>query len=136
MGVEIERKYLIHKDLWHSIDKGKGEYLRQGYISTDPSKTIRVRVTDSKGFLTIKGSTKGISRLEFEYEIPREEAIELLNHFTSSSIEKIRYKISHIGKVWEADEFKGENEGLLLAEIELSSATETFEIPRWIGKEV
>ena len=136
MGIEIERKYLIKEDLWPAVDKGKGIYYKQGYLLTDPNKTIRVRISDRNAFLTIKGISKGATRLEFEYEIPLKDAQELLDAFSTSSISKIRYEVEYAGKIWEVDEFLEDNQGLFVAEIELESETESFEIPGWIGKEV
>jgi adenylate cyclase len=136
MGQEIERKFLIKKEIWENSPKGKATYLKQGYISTDPGKTIRVRVAKDKSFLTIKGKTEGISRAEFEYEIPTEDANELLNLFASNCIEKIRHEIVYDGKLWEVDVFNGDNEGLIIAEIELNSVDEQFTLPAWIDKEV
>ena len=136
MGIEIERKYLIKKDLWATIEKGKGIYYKQGYLLTDPNKTIRVRISDTNAFLTIKGSSKGASRPEFEYEIPLKDAQELLDSFSISSISKIRYEVEYAGKIWEVDEFLEDNQGLIVAEIELESETERFKVPEWIGKEV
>ena len=103
---------------------------------TDPNKTIRVRQTNEKGFLTIKGLSVGATRPEFEYEIPLNEANELLDRFSISELSKIRYIIEFQNKVWEVDEFLGENEGLIVAEIELESETEIFHNPEWIDKEV
>jgi len=136
MGLEIERKYLVNKDKWNLIDKPQGSLYRQAYLLTDPNKTIRVRLSDSKGYLTIKGLSVGATRPEFEYEIPKEDAEQLLDHFTNSEITKIRYKIQYKGKLWEIDEFLGTNSGLLVAEIELVSETEMFELPDWIDEEV
>lgn len=136
MGVEIERKYLVNKDKWNRLDKGAGILYRQGYLLVDPEKTIRVRLGDNRGFITIKGLTIGASRLEYEYEIPAREAMELLDKFCPSDISKIRYKIIHAGKLWEVDEFLGNNEGLIVAEIELTSEQETFDLPDWVGEEV
>lgn len=136
MGIEIERKFLVNQDQWHDIEKPVGEFYRQGYLLTDPNKTIRVRQTSDKGFLTIKGITVGASRAEFEYEIPFEEAKELLDQFAVSELSKIRYKIFFEEKLWEVDEFLGENEGLIVAEIELESEEEKFSIPDWIDVEV
>jgi CYTH domain-containing protein len=136
MGIEIERKFLVHKAIWNKVSKGKGAYLKQGYIVTDPTKTIRVRIADEQGYLTIKGKSTGIARQEFEYEIPKHEASELLQNFTTSSLEKIRYRLQYLGKTWEVDEFLDLNEGLIVAEIELESENEKFEIPEWIDKEV
>lgn len=136
MGKEIERKFLLDRDKWLEVDKPKGQHFRQGYILTDPNKTIRVRTTETKGFLTIKGISTGASRLEYEYEIPLTEASELLDNFATSELEKIRYVVTHKEKVWEIDEFLGNNFGLMIAEIELTSEDEEFELPEWIDKEV
>ena len=136
MGIEIERKFLVKQEIWAQLEKPDGEFYRQGYLLTDPTKTIRVRQTSEKGFLTIKGISVGASRAEFEYEIPHGEAKELLDQFSVSELSKIRYKILFENKLWEVDEFLGENEGLMVAEIELQSEDETFCIPDWIGQEV
>ena len=135
MGKEIERKFLVnHK--WELIEKPIGQRYRQGYILNDPTKTIRVRQTEDKAFLTIKGITIGATRPEYEYEIPPDDAKELLDSFSTSELSKIRYKITFENKVWEVDEFLGDNDGLIVAEIELSSETEKFNIPDWVDKEV
>lgn len=118
------------------IEKPNPDYYRQGYLYSDASKTIRIRVADSLAWLTIKGKTTGASRPEFEYEIPKEEAIQMLELMAESSLEKYRYKIKIDDHIWEVDAFKGENEGLLLAEIELSDEAEVFSRPNWIGEEV
>ena len=136
MGQEIERKYLVDKNKWQQIDKPTGQLLRQGYLLTDPTKTIRVRQTTDKGFLTIKGLSIGATRSEYEYEIPFDEAQELLDNFSISELSKIRYDIFFNNKVWEVDEFLGDNIGLIVAEIELTSEDEKFDIPSWIDKEV
>lgn len=136
MAKEIERKYLIDVDKWEKIEKPSGQHYRQGYLITDPHKTIRVRLTDTRGFLTIKGISTGATRLEYEYEIPFAEAKELLDNFSISELSKIRYNISFKNKTWEVDEFLGDNAGLLVAEIELQSEDEAFELPEWVGKEV
>ena len=136
MGQEIERKYLVDHDKWQQIDKPAGQLYRQGYLLTDPNKTIRVRQTLDKGFLTIKGLSIGATRPEYEYEIPFAEAKELIDNFSISELSKIRYKILHDNKVWEVDEFLGNNMGLIVAEIELTSEDEKFSIPKWIDKEV
>lgn len=136
MAVEIERKFLVHHELWNALDKPIPNFLKQGYISTDPNKTLRVRATNDKGFITIKGKTHGMSRLEFEYEIPKHEALALLENFTEQNIEKYRYLITHQDKTWEVDVFKGANEGLIVAEIELNSETEMFDKPTWVHTEV
>lgn len=136
MGIEIERKFLMNSEKWELLEKPAGEFYRQGYLLTEPTKTIRVRQTSEQGFLTIKGISFGATRKEFEYEIPLEEARELLDHFAVAELSKIRYKISIGNHVWEVDEFLGKNEGLIVAEIELTSEDEHFEIPDWIGREV
>ena len=136
MAVEIERKYLVDIDKWNKTEKGAKHFYRQGYILTDPEKTIRVRVTDESGFITIKGKSTGVSRLEYEYSIPKQDAIELLDQFCSSDVSKFRYEHPFAGKLWEVDEFLGDNEGLIVAEIELTNEDEAFETPAWIDKEV
>jgi adenylate cyclase len=136
MGVEIERKFLVHTALWQALEKPAGEFYRQGYLLTDPHKTIRVRQTETKGFLTIKGLSVGAARPEFEYEIPAAEAAELLNRFAVSELSKRRYRIPFENKMWEVDEFLDTNAGLMVAEIELTSETEIFALPAWVDKEV
>ena len=135
MGQEIERKFLVRGDDWRGLATGKT--YRQGYLSTVKERTVRVRTIDDKGFLTIKGISRGVSRSEFEYEIPAEEANELLDDLCERPlIEKRRYKIPAGRHTWEVDEFLGENDGLIVAEIELASESEAFERPSWIGEEV
>ena len=136
MGIEIERKFLVNKEKWDQVVKEKQSLYRQGYIVSDPEKTIRVRLTDKDAFLTIKGLSVGISRTEFEYSIPVDEAQQLLDGFCDSVVSKIRYFITYDNKLWEVDEFLGDNEGLMVAEIELESEEETFSLPEWVGKEV
>jgi len=136
MEKEIERKFLVNREKWEKIEKPAGCFLRQGYILTDPNKTIRVRCNNEKGFLAIKGLTIGATRSEFEYEIPIKDAKEILGLFAISEISKIRYNIVYKGKLWEVDEFDGENQGLIVAEIELSKEDEKFDLPKWVGNEV
>jgi len=136
MGVEIERKFLVNKEKWDRVVRNERSLFRQGYIVSDPEKTIRVRLTDKEAFLTIKGLSVGASRPEFEYSIPQEDAQQLLDNFCDSEISKIRYFITHDGKLWEVDEFLGQNEGLIVAEIELESEDEEFSLPAWIDREV
>ena len=136
MGKEIERKYLVDKEKWDFISKPSGQIYRQGYLLTDPAKTIRIRSTEQAGFLTIKGISIGATRQEYEYEIPLTDSKELLDNFSVSELSKIRYKISFGNKLWEIDEFLDDNFGLIIAEIELTSEDETFDIPEWIEKEV
>lgn len=136
MPKEIEKKYLIDHKKWQAALKPKGEFYRQGYMLTDPAKTIRVRLTDKSGFLTIKGLAIGITTPEFEYAIPCEDAKELLDTLCTSELSKIRYKINYHNKLWEIDEFLGENSGLIVAEIELNSEDEAYILPDFIMKEV
>lgn len=136
MGLEIERKFLINGDYKkHAV---KSLTIKQGYISTLYGITVRVRLKDKKGYLTIKGSTgeSGLSRYEWEKEIASEEAEELLRLCDSGIIQKTRYLIPAGNYTWEVDEFHGENEGLVMAEIELRSESDTFSVPEWLGKEV
>ena len=136
MGIEIERKFLISHVQWEQLEKPLGEFYRQGYLLTDPQKTIRVRQTSDKGFLTIKGISVGATRSEYEYEIPFKEAKELLDQFSVAELSKVRYKISLGNHIWEVDVFSSKNQGLIVAEIELKSEDETFDIPDWIDREV
>ncbi|NLR80639.1 CYTH domain-containing protein [Chitinophaga eiseniae] len=136
MGQEIERKFLVNGAQWQRAEKPAGEHYRQGYLLLDPDKTIRVRLTPTKGFLTIKGKSTGATRAEFEYEIPMEEASTLLDQFAIAELSKIRYTLTYKDKVWEIDEFLGDNAGLLVAEIELESEDESFERPEWVSEEV
>ncbi|MBU0663782.1 MAG: CYTH domain-containing protein [Proteobacteria bacterium] len=135
MGTEIERKFLVTGDAWRGMATGT-EY-RQGYLGSDQGRTVRVRIAGDKAFLTIKGKSSGISRMEYEYQIPVEDARVLLAELCEQPIiEKKRYRISYQGFVWEVDEFFGENEGLLVAEIELEEEGQEFEKPPWVGMEV
>lgn len=136
MNLEIERKFLIDKTLWQQVKPEKSAFMKQAYLSVDPAKTIRIRIAGETGFLTIKGLSKGISRQEFEYEIPVSDANQLINDFTSEAIEKIRHYVTFENKLWEVDEFKGANEGLMVAEIELQSEAEKFEKPEWVLDDV
>ena len=135
MGTEIERKFLLTGDDWKTL--ATGTYYRQGYLSSQKERTVRVRIIADTGFLTIKGKSIGATRMEYEYEIPVEDAKVLLNKLCEKPIiEKNRYKIKFAGFTWEVDEFFGENEGLIVAEIELESEDQQFEKPEWIGEEV
>lgn len=136
MGVEIERKFLVDKSKWELAKPNFGTRIIQGYILKSPEKTVRVRVSGETGFITIKGKTIGISRSEFEYEIPLEEAEKLLEEFCSEKIIKIRYELKYDEFVWEIDEFQSPNAGLILAEIELSNENERFTHPEWLDREV
>ena len=135
-NLEIERKFLIEKEKWEKISKPQGKKYYQGYLSIDDCKSVRVRITGNQGFITIKGRAQTFSHPEFEYEIPAEDARELLRSYVISAIEKTRYRIPFSGFIWEVDVFNGENKGLIMAEIELRDPDEKFEIPEWVGKEV
>lgn len=134
MAIEIERKFLVRNTDFLKGQQGT-EY-KQGYLNREGA-TIRVRVAGENAFLTIKGKTEGISRLEYEYAIPRTEANEMLTNLCAlPPIEKTRYLIDFAGKRWEVDVFHGSNKGLIVAEIELNDAGEHFEKPDWLGEEV
>lgn len=134
MGQEIERKFLVVGDDWR--EGAGGTLYRQGYLAKDKERTVRVRVAGTKAYLTIKGCTKGTSRAEYEYEIPLQDAEELLDLCEGPLVEKTRHKIPHAGHIWEVDVFHGDNVGLIMAEVELKSEDEHVEMPGWVGKEV
>ncbi|MCB0163097.1 MAG: CYTH domain-containing protein [Anaerolineae bacterium] len=135
MGQEIERKFLVDEALWREVRPAGTDY-RQGYIVNTKAKIVRVRVAGAKGYLTIKGATQGATRAEFEYEIPVEEAHQLLQFCEGPLIEKTRYKVEFEQHLWEVDEFSGENDGLIMAELELDSEDQPFTKPAWVGQEV
>lgn len=135
MHREIERKFLVKNDAW----RGKAEpaYYRQGYIARTEARTARIRVAGKKGFITIKIKVGPISRQEFEYEIPLQDANALLDSLAPEEIiEKNRYTFTECGHVWEIDEFLGANAGLIVAEVELASEEEHVTLPPWAGEEV
>ena len=134
MAAEIERKFLVLNDSWR--DGSPGVRIAQGYLSKDPDRTVRVRLAGENAWITIKGRTLGITRAEFEYTIPPEEARELLGLCLPSVIDKTRHEVRHGGHVWEVDVFHGENDGLIVAEVELADENETPEMPAWVGEEV
>ncbi len=135
MPTEIERKFLVRPEAW--VKPASGVYCRQGYLHTAEDCTVRVRVADGRGFLTVKGRSRGIVRPEYEYEIPGEDAEAMLDSLAPKPlIEKIRYRIPHGGLIWEVDEFFGDNAGLLLAEVELEREDQLFEKPAWAGEDV
>jgi adenylate cyclase len=133
MAIEIERKFLVVGDAWSAAP---AVYFCQGYLNRSQERTVRVRVAGELGYITIKGATTGASRAEFEYEIPLEDAKQLLRLCDDPLIEKYRRKINYEGMLWEVDEFLGENQGLVVAEIELESESQTFAKPDWVGVEV
>lgn len=135
MGVEIERKFLIGSHGWKDrVDQSIS--IKQGYLNSNKSRTVRVRTYGGVGFLTIKGKSENLTRQEFEYEIPLDEAMSLLELCEMPIIEKTRFLVSHQGHDWEIDVFEGENEGLVVAEIELTNEDQKLPIPEWIGEEV
>jgi adenylate cyclase len=134
MGVEIERKFLLKGEGWRAL--GEPLLLRQGYLSSDPARVVRVRVEGDQAYLTIKGRSVGATRGEWEYPIPLPDANELLALCEQPIVEKYRRKIEFAGNVWEVDEFLGANAGLVVAEIELGAEDQAFERPDWIGAEV
>ncbi len=135
MPHEIERKFLLKNDGWKSAVIRQLE-IKQGYLNTDPKRTIRIRLQGEQGYLTIKGESRGISRQEFEYEIPYEDARHLILLCEPPIIEKNRYEVQVHEHLWEIDVFEGANEGLIIAEVELASETEIFHAPPWLGQEV
>lgn len=135
MSKEIERKFLVNGNAWRTL--AQGVLYRQGYLNSAKERTVRVRTAGEKGFLTVKGITNGVTRSEFEYEIPFADANEMLSGLAEKPlIEKRRFKIPAGSLVWEIDEFLGENAGLIVAEIELPDEDAPFERPVWLGREV
>ncbi len=135
MPTEIERKFLVRNNNWKDAVK-RSFIIKQGYLNSNAERTVRVRLKGDEGFITIKGKSKGISRAEFEYKIPVNEAEQILLLCEESIIRKTRFEVNIANHLWEIDVFKGANKGLIIAEIELSSEQENFELPTWIGKEV
>ncbi len=135
MGIEIERKFLVEGDGWKSAAE-EGLACRQGYLDSGQGATVRVRIIGREAFLTIKGATTGITRSEFEYEIPVSDAAELLKLCGDAIVEKRRHFIKHSGMIWELDVFSGANTGLIMAEIELDSERQPFVLPEWVGEDV
>jgi len=134
MPIEIERKFLVDHTLWKPTDEGTK--IIQAYLGLYPSPTVRIRIAGEKGFLTIKGRSQTIARPEFEYEVPLNEALEMLDLAISNPVEKIRYEVKHEGFLWEVDVFSGKNSGLIMAEIELDSESQEFQRPDWLLEEV
>ena len=135
MGTEIERKFLVKGNGYKKNAKSKT--YRQGYFSTSLKHTVRVRTVGKKGFITVKGKKTGITRLEFEYEIPFADAEVMLDSLCEKPlIEKTRYVVNYKGMIWEIDEYFGENAELVVAEVELKSEDQPVSYPPWVGKEV
>ncbi|MBF0462190.1 MAG: CYTH domain-containing protein [Magnetococcales bacterium] len=140
MGREIERRFLVRQEAWQTRGCALASAvcpIRQGFLSTVKERVVRVRVAGEHGVLTIKGLTRGCAKAEFEYAIPVADAHELLDTVCEQPlIEKIRYRVEHEGLVWEVDEFLGVNQGLLLAEVELTEERQEIVLPDWVGQEI
>ena len=135
MAKEIERKFLVRGDAWRAL--AEGTRYRQGYLNSAEERTVRIRTVGDQGFLTIKGITVGATRTEYEYPIPLADCNAMLDSLAERPlIEKTRYKIHKDGLTWEVDEFFGDNQGLIFAEVELQSEDQTFSKPEWIDVEV
>ncbi len=136
MALEIERKFLVTSDSWRAAAT-LCTPMFQGYLASDPSCSVRVRLEGDKAYLNIKGATLGIQRSEYEYPIPPGDAQEMLNRFChSGQVIKKRYSVPHAGHLWEVDVFEGANSGLVVAELELAAVNEPFVKPDWVGEEV
>lgn len=134
MAKEIERKFLVDSSKLPTLTKG--HIMKQGYVPTQ-GITVRARISDDEAFLTLKGRATGLTRSEFEYPIPVEDAQQILNELCAHPlIEKTRYLIPYGEHTWELDIFEGENKGLVVAEIELESENEVFDLPTWVTQEV
>lgn len=135
MPVEIERKFLVTSCAWRA-----GAHpcsIRQGYLSLGEDTTVRIRIAGAAAFITVKSKTQGLSRAEFEYPIPLADAESMLDTLCARPlIEKTRYLVEHAGKVWSVDVFEGENDGLVVAEVELTGTEEKVDLPDWVGEEV
>ena len=135
MGIEIEHTYLVKDDSYKRLSDSNST-IRQGFLSRDPERTVRVRVRDDQGFITIKGKGDGAAHPEFEYEIPLDDAVRLMSLCEPPVIEKTRYIVMHDGNRWEVDEFHGSLEGLVIAELEVPSEDYRFSLPPFVGREV
>ena len=137
MAREIEKKFLVKSEAFKA-ESFKQTRITQGYLSSVPERTVRIRVKGDRGYITIKGigNQSGASRFEWEKEIPDQEVMDLMQLAEPGVIDKTRYQVKRGGHIWEVDEFYGENQGLIVAEIELHSEEESFERPEWLGAEV
>lgn len=133
---EIEYKYLVNKEKWSEVNKPSPVLIVQGFLLNSIEKTIRVRIKGEKAYITIKGQTSGITRTEFEYEIPVKDAEKLFSEFIDEKIRKYRYEIKIGPHTWEVDEFEGQLKGLIMAELEVESESEEFDLPNWAVKNV
>ncbi|OHX12146.1 adenylate cyclase [Chromobacterium sphagni] len=134
MGLEIERRFVVDGDAWRGL--APAVQYRQGYLSVEKERTVRVRVVGDQAWLTLKGNISNVSRHEFEYPIPLADAQTIMAAMCPMVVDKLRHRIEHGGFIWEVDEFFGDNAGLVLAEIELPAEDSPFEKPRWVGEEV
>jgi len=135
MKVEIERKFLVKNQDWKKLIVEKHS-IQQGYLNTDKSCNVRVRIMNNLAFITIKGKRVNTARTEFEYEIPLNDAESILKLSKTSIIKKTRFTVNHQGQIWEIDQFEGDNQGLVIAEIELKLKDEAISLPNWIGTEI
>lgn len=136
MGLEIERKFLV-TGTSYKIDAKAKLFIRQGFLNDDPLRAVRVRITDEKASITIKGRSRGTVRAEFEYPVPIDDAELMLNEICMVPlIMKNRYIVKYLDTTWEVDEFLGENKGLVIAEVELDSEDAPLALPEWVGEEV
>ena len=134
MATEIEKKFLVVGEDWRRL--GRPEYYQQAYLSIDKGRTVRVRIVGEVAWLTIKGLRVGLSRSEFEYEIPLDDARQMMRLCVARPVEKYRYKIPFENVIWEVDEFLTDNAGLVTAEVELEAEDQVVDLPDWIGAEV
>ena len=135
MGIEIEHKYLVVNDKYRNM-ASSSHRIMQGYLSREPQRTVRIRVKDNQGFITIKGKNVGDTRAEFEYPIPIDDAMQLLNMCLPTVIEKTRYLVPFEGHTWEVDEFHGASQGLVVAEIEIGNSNQQYTLPPFVGQNV
>lgn len=135
MGIEIERKFLLKNDSWKTPGL-KGIFLKQGYLQQSADALVRIRISEDIAYITVKGKTCNTSRLEFEYEIPVNDAVEMLDLCEKPLVEKMRYPLKFQGMLWVVDVFEGNNEGLEIAEIELKKKNQAFMEPPWLGREI
>lgn len=135
MGIEIEHKYLVVNDEYKSMASDK-LYIKQGYLNRNPDRTVRIRIVNGRGFMTIKGRNKGELRLEFEYEIPDRDAQEIMKLVEPGIVEKTRYLVPFKELLWEVDEFHGDLSGVVIAEVELPDLNISYSLPPFIGKDI
>jgi adenylate cyclase len=137
MATEIERKFLVRDNSWRKGSIVKEVRYRQGYMTSGEAASVRIRISNHDAYLNIKSATLGIKRQEFEYPIPEQDAQEMLDTLCHKPlIEKTRFYLEYQGHTWEVDVFEGDNEGLVVAEVEMESEDEDFEKPSWLGEEV